>query len=155
MPAKWLSKLESEEFLKHGFYGRLATVKDGQPYITPVNYAYSDGKIWIHCNLHGRKVDNIRDSARVCFEVSEPKKLVKDQQPCNYGVRFTSVLAFGAAEIIDDLDTKLEGVNRIIAKYADGSDWTPLTKSTLSGIHVICIHVEEISGKINVDPEEM
>lgn len=152
MPAKWLSEAEAKDYLRGAFYGRLATCADGQPYITPVNFAFADPKIYIHCHVVGRKLDNITANPRVCFEVSEPKKLVRDDLPCNYGTRFTSVLAFGPARIIDEPEAKLQALNLIIDKYAAGHPHRPISAADTGTIKIIEITVEQISGKINVDP---
>lgn len=152
MPVKWLKETEAKEYLREAFYGRLATCADGQPYITPVNFVFADPKIYIHCHTAGRKLDNIAVNPQVCFEVSEPKKLVRDNIPCNYGTRFTSVLAFGRARIIDEPEMKLQAINQIIDKYAAGHPHQPITAAATRTIKVIEIAVEKISGKINVDP---
>jgi len=152
MPAKWLTETEAKGYLKDAFYGRLATCADGQPYITPVNFAYADPKIYIHCHVVGRKLDNIAANPQVCFEVSEPTKLYRDELPCNYGTRYTSVLAFGRARIVDEPEAKLAALNLIIDKYAAGHLYQPITAEATATIKIIEIAVEKISGKTNVDP---
>ena len=155
MPAKWISKEDSQEILREGFYGRLATAVDGKPYIVPVNYAYVAEKIFIHCNIKGRKLDNIRSNPNVCFEVSEPHKLYKDRKPCNFGVRFSSVLVFGSAEIVEEPAMKAMGVRAIIEKYAGDMPVDEISQAQLNSIEVIAITVEDMTGKINVDPEDL
>jgi uncharacterized protein len=155
MPAKWLNKEDSQEILREGFYGRLATAVDDKPYIVPVNYAYVEDRIFIHCNKKGRKLDNIRSNPNVCFEVSEPHKLVKNRKPCDFGVRFSSILAFGSAEIVEDEDQKAMAVRAIVQKYAGEMATDEITPEQLKSIEVISISVAELTGKINVDPEDL
>ena len=46
MPICWMSEQDAREFLRMGREGRLATCDvAGQPYITPLNYLYREGKI--------------------------------------------------------------------------------------------------------------
>ncbi len=153
MPAKWLTEAEAREYLHGAFYGRLATAVDGQPYITPVNFALAGDKIYIHCHTQGRKLDNIRQNAQVCFEVSEPVKLVKADMACDFAVRFKSVLVFGPARILEEAAEKLPAMEAIVAKYAAGHPVPPLRAEQTGAIKIIEITIESISGKINVDPE--
>jgi uncharacterized protein len=155
MPAKWLNKEDSLEILQEGFYGRLATSVDDKPYIVPVNYAFTGEKIFIHSKTKGRKLDNIKKNENVCFEVSEPHKLAKNKKPCDFGVRFSSVLVYGKAEIVEDPAMKAKAVLAIIEKYAGGMVVDEVTPAQLNGIAVIAVTIEELTGKINVDPEDL
>jgi len=155
MPAKWLSKEQSEKVLENGFYGRMATSVDDRPYITPVNYAYHQGKIFIHCNVRGRKLDNIAKNPQVCFEVSETHKLVKDKKPCGFGVRFSSVLVFGRARLVEELDQKMEATMVIVKKYAGDFICDPIPQKQLKSIAIIEITIDELTGKQNVDPQDL
>jgi len=54
MPIRWMSEPEARAFLAEQTEGRLATCDHaGQPYITPLNYLYHEGKIYFHCKLTG------------------------------------------------------------------------------------------------------
>ncbi len=155
MPAKWISKDECEENLENAFYGRLATQGKEGPYIVPVNFAYENNKIYIHSKKYGQKIDNICDHDEVCFEISEPLELVKDKMPCDYGVRFWSVLAYGKAKILEDPKSKLAAAEKIVNKYAEGEPFEKLSEKHMSGIEIISVSVRQMTGKINVDPDEM
>ena len=46
MPIRWMTEAAAREFLGAQTEGRLATSDSaGQPYITPLNYLFRDGKI--------------------------------------------------------------------------------------------------------------
>lgn len=54
---------------------RLGCCKDGQPYIVPIHYAYSDSRLFSF-SLPGRKVDYMRSNPKVCLEIehfSDPR----------------------------------------------------------------------------------
>ena len=68
--------LEINRILSAATIGRMATLgADGYPYITPVNYVYTNACIYFHCALKGEKLDNIAREDRVCFEVDIPAGL--------------------------------------------------------------------------------
>jgi len=155
MPIRWMSEEDAREFLRAGREGRLATCDGaGQPYITPLNYLYRDGKIYFHSKLSGRKLDNIAENSRVCFEVSAVAKLtVSNDRPCGCSTRYTSVLAFGKARVISDETEKAAWLNLLVERYAEGKDFQRVEEKDAAGCAIVEIVVEQISGKMNIDPE--
>lgn len=155
MPIRWMSEEESYEFLAARSEGRLATCNQaGEPYITPLNYVFHEGNIYFHSKQTGRKLDNIAENKRVCFEVSEVAKItVSTDRPCACSTRYTSVLAFGAARMITDDAEKTALLNLLVGKYAAGKAFQPVEEKHAAGCAVVEIGVEQISGKMNVDPE--
>jgi nitroimidazol reductase NimA-like FMN-containing flavoprotein (pyridoxamine 5'-phosphate oxidase superfamily) len=155
MPIRWMSDADTREFLRAGTEGRLATCDPaGQPYITPLNYLYHGGKIYFHSKLDGRKLDNIAANNHVCFEVSATAKLtVTTDGPCNCSTRYTSVLAFGRARLVSDVAEKTALLNLLVERYAAGQAFQPVEEKHAVGCAVVEIAIEQISGKMNVDPE--
>jgi uncharacterized protein len=155
MPVLWMSENDAREFLAHQTEGRLATCDaSGQPYITPLNYLYREGKIYFHSKLTGRKLDNITVNNRVCFEVSETVKLtVSNDRPCACSTRYASVLAFGVAREIPDGKDKTALLNLLVERYAAGKPFQPVEDSHAAECAVVEIRIDEIRGKRNVDPE--
>ncbi|HEY1210972.1 MAG TPA: pyridoxamine 5'-phosphate oxidase family protein [Terracidiphilus sp.] len=155
MPIRWMSEDEAREFLAAQTEGRMATCDSaGQPYITPLNYLYRESKIYFHSKLTGRKLDNIAENSRVCFEVSKVEKItVSNDRPCACSTRYTSVLAFGAARVIPDGAEKTALLNLLVARYAAGKPFQPVEDCHAAECAVVEIRIDEISGKRNVDPE--
>jgi nitroimidazol reductase NimA-like FMN-containing flavoprotein (pyridoxamine 5'-phosphate oxidase superfamily) len=58
------------ELLKRSKVGRLACVKDLQPYVVPISFVYKANHIYGFTTL-GQKVDWMRANPRVCLEVDE------------------------------------------------------------------------------------
>ena len=50
--------------------GRIACAQDGQPYVTPFSYAYSENYIYSFATI-GRKIEWMRENPRVCVEVEK------------------------------------------------------------------------------------
>jgi len=155
MSTLWMSEDEAYNFLAAQAEGRLATCdRAGQPFITPVNHLLHDGKLYFHSRLTGRKLDNIAENTRVCFEVSEVVKLtVSHDRPCGCSTRYTSVLAFGAARVLLDGAEKTALLNLLVAKHAGGKAFAPVEESHAAECAVVEIRIDEISGKKNIDPE--
>lgn len=154
MPVKWLGESEAFAYLAAGTEGRLATVDaDGQPYIVPLNYVFFRGGIYFHsASGRGRKLANIAADSRVCFEVSQTDKAVFAEKPCDSATRFTSVIVFGKARIVDDEAEKLAALTALTAKFAAGRSFRPIDAAMAKGCTVVAVSVDGITGKRNVDP---
>ena len=88
-----------EELLREAEVGRLATCSGDEPYIVPVSFAYYDGRIIVHGSREGRKMANIAENPRVCFEVDQSEK-VEGERPCDYAFRYMSVVVQGRARVL-------------------------------------------------------
>ncbi|MGA3071195.1 MAG: pyridoxamine 5'-phosphate oxidase family protein [Terracidiphilus sp.] len=155
MPIRWMADEDAYRFLAEKTEGRLATCNGaGQPYITPLNYFYREGRIYFHSKLTGRKLDNLAQNSQVCFEVSEVAKIsVSNDRPCACSTRYTSVLAFGAARVVSDNAERTALLNLLVERYAAGKAFQPVEEQQSAGCAVVEIRIDEISGKRNVDPE--
>lgn len=156
MPKKQLSDHEVRDFLAGERSGHLATCTASRtPYITPLNYMYHQGNIYFHCAHEGLKLDNIRVNNQVCFEVSRVDKAVSGALACQYSTRYTSVLLFGSAQIVEDSSRKTELLNLFTEKFAEGRSFPPIDHKAASRVTVVEIVVDRMHGKSNVDPESV
>jgi nitroimidazol reductase NimA-like FMN-containing flavoprotein (pyridoxamine 5'-phosphate oxidase superfamily) len=150
-----MTDTEALAFLAGQSEGRLATCgASGEPYITPLNFLYRDGNIYFHSKLDGRKLENIAENSRVCFEVSSVDKLmVSVDRACGCSTRYSSVLAFGDAQILNDTAEKAALLNLLVKRYADGKPCQPVKEEDAAGCAVVEIRIRKLSGKRNVDPQ--
>jgi len=154
MPVEWLSEEKCKKTLGPQIYGRLATSgKDNIPYITPVNYAYINDAIYIHCAMKGRKLSNIAENPAVCFEISMSGNLYISERACGFSMRYWSILIEGKAEIAEQISEKREALNAIMKKYAGQFEYSDPTDEELGKVNVIKINIGTISGKMGIDPQ--
>ena len=106
-----------EQLLQSEEVGRLGLTCDDQPYVIAINYTYTDRQILIHCALEGRKLDMIARNARVCFEVSRQEGPAVPHGGNRCDMPFESVLCFGTARVINDLEERIEVLNRFQTRY--------------------------------------
>ncbi len=109
------------ELLDRAEVGQLATSGgDGKPYVVPVCFVFADGRIYFHCALTGKKLDNIRANPSVCFSAYEVLGLgVGADRPCNSRAYFRSIVATGTARILDG-DERLRPLRLLAEKFAGG-----------------------------------
>jgi nitroimidazol reductase NimA-like FMN-containing flavoprotein (pyridoxamine 5'-phosphate oxidase superfamily) len=103
-----MSVKEIERFLTCARVGRIGICLENGPYIVPVGYTYSNGKIFFHTCSKGLKMDGVRKNPNVCFEVDES---LSDAS------MYKSVIVFGTAEIITDKEEKIAYLQKLIDKY--------------------------------------
>ncbi|HHY38028.1 MAG TPA: pyridoxamine 5'-phosphate oxidase family protein [Clostridia bacterium] len=124
-------------------YGFLGTVnEDGSPYVVPVNYVYYEGCIVFHTALEGHKMENLKGNNRVCFSVCQDARVI----PEKFSTAYTSVIAFGEAEIVDDGDVKKRLLLALSSRLAPGHPM-PCDDEDIKRTGVVRIRVRHLSGK--------
>jgi nitroimidazol reductase NimA-like FMN-containing flavoprotein (pyridoxamine 5'-phosphate oxidase superfamily) len=137
-----------EEFLHDQEIGRLATSLNGKPYVIPINYVYTNGKIIFHSNIEGKKMETIALNPWVCFEVDSYEKREADKL-CNYSYNYVSVVLNGYAKIIDDKEMKLAYFKRFVDKYAIGKGKLLNAEDLLNfnKLTLVEINIDSMTGK--------
>jgi len=136
------------ELLKKCEFGVLSVLGDDDyPYGVPVNFAYKDNCIYIHCFLEGHKVDAIKKHPKVCLTAVGNAVVLKDQIATNY----TSVIAFGKAEIVAPPEEKIRKIafDAIIDKFVpnDEEHTSNYVKAQESKTSVIAMTIEHLTCK--------
>ena len=141
-------KVVQEDILRQAEVGRLGTVVDSSPYIVPMNFCYVEDRIYLHSFKNGKKIKGIQSNPRVCFEVDEGE-IIKGEAPCDYSWRFTSVVAYGKAIIVEDEAERLRGLRFIGDKYSPGKGKmiTPETMEKNKHLWIIRIDIDEMTAK--------
>lgn len=124
---------------------RLGLCDDGQPYIVPLSFGYDGHCLYVHAASEGRKLDILCRNSRVCFEFDILQEVISSDQACNWGMRYESVIGSGVAEIMTDSHAKKAALDRIMQQYS--SDSWAFDEQALAGTLVVCIRIEEVSGK--------
>ncbi len=147
-----------DSILERCTIGRLATLgQDGYPYITPVNYVYTQGAIYFHCAREGEKIDNVRENAKVCFEVDIPLSYLglgydTKQCVCQLHQLYHCVVLRGRAEIVTDSKEKVKALNALVASHEPAEEFEKITTETpaVALCSVIAVRIEQISGKSDI-----
>ena len=139
-------KKEIELILHSAPICRLGFVDGDVAYIVPMNFGYKDGSLYFHSAPSGRKIDLLRSSTLVCFEVDISHKIVNTGVPCNWSSSYQSVIGYGKASFIEDIQQKREALNIIINHYSPGTlyDYPP---KKVDEVAVIKIDIFQMSGK--------
>ena len=143
-----VSEETAREIIKKAEFGILMTAdKEGQPYGVAVSHVIDGDVIYFHCALEGRKLNNIRENAKVCMNFVASSYVDGE----NYTHRYESAIAEGKAVILEDREEKYHALQLIAKKYAPASfkdsDEYILPKMDMTG--VVRVEMETLSGEVN------
>jgi len=144
----FVQKLSEEEclnFLKQIMFGRLACVRDKQPYVVPIYFVSDDKHLYGFTTL-GQKIRWMRDNPMVCVEADE----VIDH------LHWTSVVVLGKYQELDD-KASLRGLREYALELLQHRTmwWQPAVMTTRdsdsadrAAPHIFYrIRIDEISGR--------
>lgn len=142
-------------FLRTGEVAHLATVWEGQPFVTPTNFYFDEAghRLILHSNTTGRLRANIDHHPQVCAEISEVGRYLPSNVALEFSLQYRSVIVFGNARIIGDPEDQRRMLHLLIAKYFGpmerGKDYRPVTDQELKRTTVYELRIESWSGKEN------
>ena len=142
-----MSSEDSKELLEKAPVGRLGTCLGNEPYVTPLNFVYDNGKIYFHSAKVGRKLENMKSNPKVCFEVDELIGIKQGETGCDFGCYYKSVITVGEARIVENESQKVRILEKLVLKYALKNIRPVFEHSQLEKIAVVEIQVENVSGK--------
>jgi nitroimidazol reductase NimA-like FMN-containing flavoprotein (pyridoxamine 5'-phosphate oxidase superfamily) len=130
---------------------RLALSDNNQPYIVPLNYGYSFENniltLYFHSAAEGKKMEIIKKNKQACFEVDCGGFLIEDEKACKHGYAFKSIIGTGKIIIVDTMDEKIDGLNKLM-KHQTGKDQIyDFDENTVRRIIVYKMVVDEFTGK--------
>lgn len=138
------------EVINKGEVCRLGLVDGTEPYIIPLNYGFDGTNLYFHSAKEGRKVAILKVNNRVCVEFEQDIALVKEtEKPCDWGVRYFTVICHGTAEAVLDPDEKSYGLNQIVKHYNPKGMLCDFMEQELSSVLVFKIIFKEMVGKIS------
>ncbi len=129
---------------------RVGFCDEGQVYIVPLNFGYSEenGKLtfYFHGAKEGRKIDLIGKAPKVGFEMDTHHKLNEGERACDYSYRFQSVIGNGVISMIEDLEEKKQALH-LVMKHATGKAPWEYDEAMLQVTAAFKLEVEALSCK--------
>lgn len=147
---------QAEEILRAGRVAHVGFAAAGQPFVIPLTYHYEAGVIYLHSAPAGRLARALAEGTEVCVEVTLLDGLVASRDAKSHSMNYRSVVAFGRAEALRDLDEKRRVFERMTERYfpgrAAGVDYLPATDGHLRAVELLAVRVEDLSGKARSGP---
>ena len=128
--------------------------RDGLPYVLPFNYGYKDRSLYIHCALAGKKIDLLRLNPKVCFEIEDSARIVKDEVACKWATAYRSIIGYGTVSILTDLSQKQKGLE-LIMNHNGWEGPLVLDPKKVDSVLILQLHIESMTGKQSSNWEEV
>lgn len=142
-----------DEILNQSRVVRLAFSIDNIPHIVPVNFGYSENKLFIHSATEGSKIEMISKNNLVCFEMELYDEIIKAKKSCGWTTKYRSIIGWGKIKIVNERQSKIKGLDIIMTKYgrAEPNDYSdPMLDKTL----LLVLTIESFTGKQSGDWEQ-
>jgi len=154
-----VDRAEMEKLLatvEYGFLGAVAP--DGWPLVVPLNFVFTDGRIYFHGALEGEKMETFARDDRVTFTVVEAFSLVPSyfRDPafaCPATQYYKSVVVRGRTRVVEDFEEKARALQSMMEKlqpegghlpiHAD----EPLYRKSLRTTGVVAIEIDRMTAK--------
>lgn len=135
-----------DEIFQNGEICRIG-IKGGEfPYIVPVNYGYKDNSIYFHTACEGQKIEMLKENPNVCVQIDIDISIEETEVPCNWSTKYKSVIGFGKAIFVNDLEEKKYALDIIVRHYKnDLEDNYPY--SNIDKLCIIKIELSSVTGK--------
>ncbi len=138
-------KKEIESIIEKATVCRVAFSENDVPYIVPLNFGYKDDCLYFHSAADGKKIDIIKQNNQVCFEVDIDQEVVKSETPCNWEMKYRSVIGFGKASFVDHLEEKRRALNIIMEHYSVDSYEYP--EDAINNVAIVKVEIESMTAK--------
>ena len=125
---------------------RIAMIDNGLPYVIPMNFGYENGFLYFHSSKEGRKIEILKHNPNICVEVETGCEVVEHEKPCNWGMKYMSIIAEGKVTFLEDIAEKKLALNIVMKKYAGKNDFV-FDSSSLNSVLVWSVKIEKITGK--------
>lgn len=145
-----------EQIIRRAVICRLGLSDNGKPYIVPLCFGYEDRTVYFHMAQSGKKLDILRSNPQVCVEFEADCELVRKDYSacCDWGMKYRSVIGFGAAEIVEDPQEKDHALQVIMRQYADSDEPFTFSPAVFKQTAVIRVRIDEMTGKMGGYPRE-
>jgi nitroimidazol reductase NimA-like FMN-containing flavoprotein (pyridoxamine 5'-phosphate oxidase superfamily) len=135
-----------ESIVKRATVCRIALSEDNVPYVVPLNFGYKENFLYFHSAKEGRKIDMIRKNKNVCFEIDIDSELIEAEDPCDWSTKYYSIIGFGEAFLVEDLEEKREALDIIMEHYSERSSFE-YPEKIINSLAVIKVRIESMTGK--------
>lgn len=142
-------RAELEAIISAASVCRLAMSEDNRPYIVPLCFGYKDGNLYIHSAKEGKKLDVLRMNDSVCFEMDIDHELVRADLPCESEMKYRSVIGFGQASFVDEVEEKRMALDIITCHYSEENAQRTYSypEQKLANTVIIKVKIESLTGK--------
>lgn len=134
----------------------------GSPVVIPTTFARVGDELFVHGAPASRMLKTLAGAAPVCVTVTLVDGLVMARSAMHHSMNYRSVVAFGGARVVSDLDEKRRALYALVEKVSPGRNAVVRAPSEheLRATLVLALPLDEASVKTRTggprdDPDDM
>ena len=143
------------EFLADQETGVLGLVDDDTPHLVTQLFVYDPevSAIFLHGAQAGRAHDLVKngEQPRATFTTSEKGRYIPADEPVNFTVEYSSVVAYGSIDFLTSREKKRRVLEQFMEKFAPqltaGEDYEQMSEESIDRTAVYRLDIESWSGK--------
>jgi uncharacterized protein len=147
-------KAQVHDILDQGFVCHVGFAIDGRPYVIPTAYARSGEQIYLHGSPASRMMRCQDQGIDVCLTVTLVDGLVLARSAFHTSINYRSVVVFGKALPVTDLEEKRQAL-RCFTNHVIAGRWEQAKQPNdqeLKATSVLSLPLEEVSAKVRTGP---
>jgi uncharacterized protein len=138
------------DILDEGLVCQVGFSIDNQPFVIPTTYGRINDKLYIHGSPASRMLRTLLGGIQVCVTVTLLDGLVLARSAFHHSMNYRSVVIFGIAEVVSDLDEKQEAL-QAFTEHIIPRRWEEIRQPNhqeLQGTLVLSLPLIEASAKV-------
>jgi len=140
-----LDREEIDSIISKADVCRLGLSVDNNSYIVPLNFGYKERCLYFHTPKVGKKIDMIKTNNRVCFELDIELEVVRAEHPCDWNMKYRSVIGYGRASLLDDTEGKMRALDIIMEHYSGRTN--EYKEKMVDHLTIIKVEIQSMTGK--------
>src|SRR5215467_1719392 len=106
--------------LDEGFICHVGFAPEGQPFVIPTGYARAGDKLYIHGSQASRMLRTLSGGVDACVTVTIIDGLVLARSAFHHSMNYRSVMVFGRAIRVDDIEEKRAALHALVDHVVPG-----------------------------------
>ena len=142
------------KILDEGFICHIGFNVDGRPVVIPTGYARVGEKLYVHGSQASRMLRTLKTGVDACVTVTLVDGLVLARSAFHHSINYRSVVIFGKAKLVDDVQEKLAALVAFSEHVIRGrwDDVREPTEQELKATTVLSLELAEVSAKVRTGP---
>lgn len=142
------------EVLDAALFCHVAFIHEGQPALVPTIHVRVGDRLILHGSSASRMMRTLQDGAEAAISVTLLDGLVLARSVFNHSMNYRSVVVFGRAAIVDDVDEKMEAMRVFTDKILPGrwEDARRPSDKEFRATMMLAIPIDEASAKVRTGP---
>lgn len=140
-----MNKENIEAIIRKASVCRLGILDGDTPYVVPLCFGYRDNTLYFHGSMKSGKYALIQKHPKVGFEFDILAETISAPDPCDWDMRYQSVIGSGTAAMVEEAAEKRQALEIIVSQYAEKS--RPFTEQAMRATAVFKVEIETMTGK--------